>query len=103
MIKTALVVPVRDNDGRSFSPRVWRELEARLLRFGGYTIEVGVAGAWESGGRLYRDRSRRYTVALPSWFDVPAWLDVVVWARTRFRQEALYIEIAGIPEIADGS
>jgi hypothetical protein len=58
-----------------------------------------VVGAWESAGRRYRDRSRRYTLALGSWLDLPAWLDIVIWARERFRQEAIYIEVAGIPEI----
>lgn len=38
-------------------------------------------------------------MALASWTQLPQWLEVVRWARTKFRQEAIYVEVAGIPEI----
>ena len=102
MIKAMILVPVRDNDGRRFGRDAWRELRKRLLQFGGYTDAGLVAGAWESQGRVYQDENRQFVIALESWRDVPRFLDLAEWVRVRFRQEAVYIEIAGIPEILAG-
>ena len=66
MIKTVVLVPVRDNAGRPFPKALWESLQARFMQFGGFTRPIGVVGAWESGGRVYRDRSRQYTVVLAS-------------------------------------
>jgi hypothetical protein len=99
MIKTLLLVPVRANDGRPFPPGAWRTLHERLRAFGGFSRLDNVRGEWVSEGRVFRDRSHQYTVSLDSWLDVPAWLEVVTWARELFGQEALYIEVAGVPEI----
>jgi hypothetical protein len=38
-------------------------------------------------------------VSLTGWRQLPAWLIVVEWALERFDQEAVYIEVAGIPEL----
>ena len=99
MIRTVVLIPVRDNEGRRFPRAAWTELEVRLLEFGGVTKAGEVEGAWRQGDRLYRDRSAQYVVSLGSWLQLEAWLDVVRWARQEFRQEALYVEVAGIPEI----
>lgn len=101
MIKTLLLVPVTDNNGAPFGEPEWLALESRLVLFGGFSLRTGVEGAWEAGGRIYRDRSREYSVALLSWWLLPAWLEIVDWARDHFRQVALYIEVAGIPEIRE--
>ena len=99
MIKTEFLVPIRDNQGRRFPQSTWLELEQRLVQFGGFSRTSGVVGVWQSEGRTYRDVSYRYTVSLASWTALPAWLDMVRWARERFQQEAIYIEVAGVPEI----
>lgn len=99
MIKTVFLVPERDNSGRRFTPRQWRHLEERLLRFGGLSRLAGIRGAWQYQGHTYRDLSRQYTVSLQSWRDFDAWLATVEWAREAFEQEAIYIEVAGIFEI----
>lgn len=101
MIKTMFLVPEKDNRGRRFPAAAWRELEERLLDFGGYSEARGVRGAWTAGDRVYRDVSRQYIVALASWTDLPRWLEVVRWAKERFEQEAIYIEVAGVPEILE--
>jgi hypothetical protein len=103
MIKTIFLVPVRDNDGRPFPRSAWRALEDRLLQFGGFSFTDGVYGTWQFGGRMYRDRSRRYTVSLTSWMQLPASLELVHWVRGTFRQEAIYVEVAGVPEIVGGA
>ncbi|ADU50188.1 hypothetical protein Tmar_0063 [Thermaerobacter marianensis DSM 12885] len=102
MVKATILVPVKDNDGRPFEWEAWQELQQRLLQFGGYTDGGLVAGAWESEGRVYQDENRQFIIALSSWRDVPRFLDLAEWVRVRFRQEAVYIEIAGIPEILAG-
>ena len=99
MIKAEFLVPVRDNEGHPFPRSHWREFEERLLLFGGFSRESGVTGAWQSDEQVYRDMSRRYVMALASWTEVPAWLALIQWVRKRFREEAIYIEIAGVPEV----
>ena len=101
MIKTIVLIPVAGNDGTPFAESDWLNLEARLLPFGGFSVRHGVEGVWQAQGRIFRDRSREYTVALPSWWALASWLAVVDWARSHFRQVALYIEVAGIPEIRE--
>ncbi len=56
-------------------------------------------GTWRAGRRTYREVSREYTVSLTTWQQLPTWLAIVEWARERFRQEAIYVEVAGVPEI----
>jgi hypothetical protein len=99
MIKTVLLIPMRDNDGQPFPPSAWQALEDRLLVFGGLSWQDGVHGVWEAAGRVYRDESRQYTVSLTSWREFPSWLNAVEWARDQFRQIALYIEVVGVSEI----
>jgi hypothetical protein len=70
-----------------------------LLQFGGFTRIPGVVGVWQSGEQVYRDRHHQYIVTLTTWVQLPAWLDVVSSACLTFRQEAMYIEVAGVPDI----
>jgi hypothetical protein len=100
MIKTIFLVPERDNRGRRFPTDRWNALEQRLIAFGGASRRFGVQGFWEFGGRVYRDRSREYTVGLSSWFQLAAWLETITWMLEAFEQEAIYFEVAGVPEIA---
>ncbi len=103
MIKTQMLLPTRDNEGRPFSASTWRELQARLAALGGYSRESGVFGGWKDDrGNVVTDHSRRYTVALDGWRQLAAWLGVVDWAKQAFRQDAIYIEVAGIPETITG-
>jgi hypothetical protein len=43
--------------------------------------------------------SREYTLTLETWRQLPGWLQIVEAVIERFQQEAIYIEIAGVPEI----
>ncbi len=99
MVRTLFLVPLRDNEGKPFPRRLWRELRERLLVFGGYTRIAGVVGEWRSIGRVYRDRSYQFVIALESWKQFPAWLELVQLVHSAFRQEAIYVEVAGQPEI----
>lgn len=99
MIKTLLYVPVADNEGRQFTIDQWSALEAKLAQFGGYSFQADVHGAWIDQGVVYRDENRAYSVALGSIRLLPAWVEVVEWALVTFVQEALYVEVNGVPEV----
>ncbi len=101
MIKARLLVPLTDNTGAAFSEaHLWRLAEQIVETFGGFTSDRELDGAWSSpDGRLHLERVREYEVALDSWFQVAAFLDLARWARAHFEQEAIYLEINGVPEI----
>lgn len=100
MIKAVVLIPSRDNSGRSFPESLWQDLRERFVeRFGGVSRGRRIESAWRQSGRTYRDVSWEYVVALESWRQLSAWLEVVEWARTAFAQEALYIEVNGAPEV----
>ena len=103
MIKTVVYIPEVDNDGDAFTHADWAWLHAELLaRFGGYSLVGVVNGAWLEEGTTYHDQNREYVVSLQSWAQTPEWLACVNAIRERFRQIALYVEVAGIPEILSG-
>jgi hypothetical protein len=64
MIKTVLLVPIRDNEDRQFPRTLRRHLEDRLLQFGGLSRKRNVTGVWRSGSNTYRDISVQYTVVV---------------------------------------
>lgn len=101
MVKTEFLIPKQDNEGHEYPDSYWSELEEQLLQFGGFTWTDGQVGAWRSRGKVYAGVSRRYDVDLPSWTLLAAWLEIVRWVARRFNQEAMYIEVAGVPEILD--
>jgi hypothetical protein len=99
VIKTSVLIPLADNEGAAFSKITWEGLHTRLADFGGFSFTRGVFGFWVDAGKTYEDESRQYSISLDSWTQFPAWLAVMQWARVEFRQLALYIEVAGHPEI----
>jgi hypothetical protein len=74
-------------------------MPGRDIRRLGASRQIGLTGAWRGPDRVDTDEVSRYDVSVSSWLDIPNWLGVALWVRERFRQEAVYIEIAGIPEI----
>jgi hypothetical protein len=100
VIKAVVFIPARSNAGRPFPRTVWDALIERLERFGGYTRGPRQIGAWHDGARWYREANFPFTVVL-SVRDLAAWLDLLAWVQEVFEQEALYVEVAGQPEIVD--
>lgn len=100
MIKTILLVPIRDNAEQAFSSHHWQWfVEEAACRFGGCTVEGEARGRWIDEDQFYEDVTRRYTIALDSWRRIPDWLAFIDAARERFQQIALYGKIADVPEI----
>ncbi|MCX6023129.1 MAG: hypothetical protein NTZ05_15655 [Chloroflexi bacterium] len=98
-IEAQFLLPLRDNDGKPYSREDWDDLDERLAEFGGFTVIPEVSGWWRDDGEIYRDVSNIYVVDLTSWADMSQWLETVRWAQVRFRQIAIRIRVAGIPEI----
>src|SRR6266508_2743328 len=69
MIKNLLLLPVRDNESQPFQDSVWIELELRCADLGGWQRQADVEGGWVHLGRVYREPSRQYVVALTNWLD----------------------------------
>lgn len=92
--KLLFLLPLLDNAGQPFATTDWDWLTDELvIRFGGWTLDGKVEGAWRDpkSGQVYRDSSVRYVVVVekPAVDSLISFLGEV---KTRFRQEALYIE-----------
>lgn len=99
MIKAAVLIPTRDNEGKPFSRRDWLFVEDAFIALcGGFSRETGRFGGWAHEGRLYREPQVRYIAILASWRQVPSWLELAERIRVRFRQIEISIEVAGLPE-----
>jgi hypothetical protein len=93
-IKTIFLLPLLDNDGQPFATSDWDWLTDELvIRFGGWTLDGKVEGAWRDpkSGQVYRDSSVRYVVVVEEPA-VEGLLSFLGEVKTRFRQEALYVE-----------
>lgn len=101
MFYARLFVPVADDAGARFAKADWLELEGRLLtRLGGFHIEGERRGAWRSdSGREDHEVSRVYAIALDSVRQISDFIAIADWARQHFREEAIFVEIDGRPEI----
>lgn len=88
------LVPVSDNAGELFSEANFSAFEDLLVNVaGGFTRRGDVTGAWRSpSGQLFRDRSRSYSVTVPTdrTEDVASTIHRVI--TDQFRQEAVLIE-----------
>jgi hypothetical protein len=110
MIETVVFVPTRSNEGMPYRRSFWRTLEETLIGdFGAFSRLSNVRGVWidlpEQRGPeaaipvTYQDTSRQYVVALTSWSQFPRWLRTVNWILVETGQKALYVKVAGIPDV----
>ena len=103
MILASFLIPVADNQGQMFSHEHFDDLLNRLVRdFGGCTDLDHCWGIWKSPtGHTHSERNRNFQVAISSWLYFPLFLDTIAWAQRAFGQEAIYVVVAGIPEVLD--
>lgn len=101
MFEATTLSPIADNDGVRFPDSILVELRGRLVTLaGGLTAEHDVSGVWIApDGRQFAERMTPYTVALRSWWQLPEFLAIVAWAREAFRQHAMFVRVAGVPEV----
>jgi hypothetical protein len=96
-----ILIPTVDNDGAVFTDADHEAFEAFVLaRFGGLTQFPSTAmGAWTDAGRVYRDRTRVYAVAITSVREYAKFVEVVAFAKAHYRQLAMFIHYLGQAEI----
>jgi len=89
-----LLVPLRDNDGVSFTDVDFERFEDYLLNTsGGFTRRADVEGVWRSpDGVVMRDCSRAYALTLPRKVADLQMSLLTVYIRKQFRQEAAFVE-----------
>lgn len=107
-----LIPVLRDSDRKPHAPILWRLLRRTLVRtFGAFTgpegvlcyrIRLPVAGIWlaDEFPDPVEDKSRRYTVAIPSG-RVSELRALLRRAGNAFDQRAIYLEIAGYAELLE--
>lgn len=93
IVKASFLIPLADNHGTPFRAEDFAWLQGELVaRFGGWSLEGTVEGAWRGeDGRVYRDRSYRYTVATSA---LDALRGLLREAKARFGQASLYLEVS---------
>lgn len=101
MFTVSFLIPAADNDGRVFTSSEVAAFEADLIAlFGGFSRETApVVGGWAHDGRIYRDTSSRFVVALGSIADGGKVAQAVEAAKARFAQEAIFVQYLGLSEI----
>lgn len=89
MIERTIVLPVRDNDGRSLAREV-ASVKSELLAIAGGYSESKQSGAWrDEDGTVYRDQSWRVTTTVDEQQDKAIVARLPEWCE-RLRQICLY-------------
>jgi hypothetical protein len=91
--RASFLIPLCDNSGQPFSHSEFAWLHRQLASyFTGFTRDGIVSGEWTESGIHYADDSYRFVVAIPKE-QVETLTTLLEDACTRFKQEALYLEI----------
>jgi hypothetical protein len=100
MLIVEILIPLADNDGRTFTSDHHAAFEAALAGlFGGFSRLPGtVTGGWQHEGRLYRDDLVVYAVALPSIVEGAKVGEAVEIAKAHYAQLAIFIRYLGFAE-----
>ncbi len=102
MIEVHILIPLTSNEGVTFTQEHHQAFEGVLLdRFGGFSRLPGsVVGGWRNAdGKVFRDFSVTYSVAIASIMQAGPLAKVVAFAKNHYRQESLYIRYLGQAEI----
>ena len=96
-VEYSFLIPiVRNDDGRLHVDAVWQRLERELCeQFDGFTWQEGFYGVWrDDSGRLVKDSSRKYIVALPSK-KIPRLRRLAAQCCHWFHQDCVYLTQTG--------
>ncbi|HKO58893.1 MAG TPA: hypothetical protein VJ276_23705 [Thermoanaerobaculia bacterium] len=90
-----ILVPLADNEGRSFPLGLFEYFEALLLDVaGGFTRRGDVEGMWRSpDGHVFRDHSRAYALTLLENDTDNTVAAVDSFIRDQFHQEDTFLEL----------
>jgi hypothetical protein len=101
MFEIQMLIPVLDNDGVPFSPEEHEAFELKAAELvGGFSRYQGeTLGGWYFEGRLYRDRTRVYGLAVEGLAGGAKVLELAAFAKAHYRQEAIFLRYLGVVEI----
>lgn len=100
MFEVKLLIPVADDAGKTFLPAHHSQFEALLVElFEGVTRCGSAEGPWATAGRLHRDQTIVYAVAVKSIVDGAKLAEVVAFAKAHYQQLAILIAYLGQAEV----
>jgi hypothetical protein len=100
MIQIITLIPTNYNDGQRIPAKVFRKFEDKLLEIaGGFSIDGIMAGGWMDNNELYRDRSRKYIIAVANNKKLKEIRQAVIEIGRELGQKAMYFEIKRDAEI----
>jgi len=88
-IKVTLLIPLRDNDAEFFDLATWTWWNDELTGIVTGFTDVGLVTGWWRG---YTDENRSFVIIVRSMREVGAIRRLLTEARSRFKQEAMYLE-----------
>ena len=101
MFELQLLIPLADNEARTFTKEHHAQFEREILsRFGGLSMLPGtVAGQWIGAAKTHHDTMRVYSVGIESITQGGLVGELVEIAKTLYRQESIFIRYLGQAEI----
>jgi len=100
MMETYILVPKTYNDGKPVEDEKWEALKMMYLeRMGGVTIEKDPKeGLWVDDGTLYEDKPVKYVCAIKSLKQIKDIIEIAEWVRDEWKQECVYVSVAGMAD-----
>lgn len=94
MVKLITLIPTNYNDGSKVEAEKFQELEKEFLKLaGGYSIEGIVEGGWvDEAGKVYRDKSRKYSVVIPE-DNLEKLKELIIDTGKKLKQKSMYFEV----------
>jgi hypothetical protein len=100
MMLIITLIPTNYNDGQRIPIQVFRRFEDKLIEIAGaFSIDGITAGGWMDNNELYRDRSRKYMIAVANNKKLKEIRQAVIEIGRELGQKAMYFEIKRDAEI----
>ncbi len=102
LIEAVIPIPANSNASVPFTEVEWAALYARLASVAeGATRRGPHSGVWidPQTGTEYSEPVFEIEVGIESWMQIGAFVEVARWALSHFDQRAIFIKIAGVPEV----
>lgn len=102
MVELTILIPIADNDGRTFTPAHHQAWERYVVEtFGGFSLLPGsVVGAWSDGNVIFNDQTRAYVIAVEGILVIADKLRIAVrYAAQHYDQRTIYVRYLGVSEV----